>query len=795
MSTLDFTLSMIDKVTQPLKAVQAGVTQFAETSQQAFKNITVGGAGLAGSVFALKNVLDPALAIQDALDMAKVTGVDDGAMKKITDEALTFSAQYGKSAVQFVESSLSIRKAISGISDNELPQLTKISNITASALKTTAEESNAYMGKMFSQFQGYADSVGKVTFAEELAGKAVIMSQTFGTSMAEITDLMEGARSAGTQFGVGIDEQLAVLGELQRSLGTESSGAYESFLSGATDGAKKLGLSFVNASGQMLTMPEMLEKLQGKYGKSIAGNLKAQKEIEDAFGDSAIVVKSLFNNVEVLRKNITALGGDDGMKRATEMASMLANPWERLLSIWESIRIAVGMTLLPVIVPLMNKIADMGQMLVRWLKLFPNIARAIGYVVTGFIAFTAMGAMANIVLGIGRLLWVGILPLWKTGGVLLSLMKGKYDLVTKATGFFSGSLAKLTRFLNITKMASFATALGFTSITWPVLLLIGLFALIAIAVVKFWQPIKAFFKGFVQGFTEAFGSMTPMSPMFKKIGDALGGVWNAVKSVFKWFTDLLTPIQFSEKSLNKTKVAGQAFGKTVAKAIEVLTFPFRMTIELVMMMANIFIRSAKWIDKKWDTLGTDIMNGWSAVCQWFFSLSPVQYFIDICNNASQLFSAVWGVIADGWDALCNWFKNFSIADSFNGITQSIKGVFDGLWDWLSKSFNSVFNAVASKLNYLPGVNIDLKETQTSVTNTPSPIIPTDMGVNHQNRRFDYQPSLLTGRELKGINKGGLSKEINNNQTSVDNRRQYGNITINNGNVMTPADLEEWGALN
>ncbi|MGR6439647.1 phage tail tape measure protein [Proteus mirabilis] len=121
----------------------------------------------------------------------------------------------------------------------------------------------------------------------------------------------------------------------------------------------------------MLTMPEMLEKLQGKYGKSIAGNLKAQKEIEDAFGDSAIVVKSLFNNVEVLRKNITALGGDDGMKRATEMASMLANPWERLLSIWESIRIAVGMTLLPVIVPLMNKIADMGQMLVRWLKLFP----------------------------------------------------------------------------------------------------------------------------------------------------------------------------------------------------------------------------------------------------------------------------------------------------------------------------------------------------------------------------------------------------------------------------------------
>lgn len=838
MSTLDFTLSMIDKVTQPLKAVQAGVTQFAETSQQAFKNIAVGGAGLAGSVFALKNVLDPALAIQDALDMAKVTGVDDGAMKKITDEALTFSAQYGKSAVKFVESSLSIRKAISGISDNELPQLTKISNITASALKTTAEESNAYMGKMFSQFQGYADSVGKVTFAEELAGKAVIMSQTFGTSMAEITDLMEGARSAGTQFGVGIDEQLAVLGELQRSLGTESSSAYESFLSGATDGAKKLGLSFVNASGQMLTMPEMLEKLQGKYGKSIAGNLKAQKEIEDAFGDSAIVVKSLFNNVDVLRKNISALGGDDGMKRATEMASMLANPWERLLSIWESIRIAVGMTLLPVIVPLINKIADMGQMLVRWLTLFPNIARAIGYVVTGFIAFTAMGAMANIVLGIGRLLWVGILPLWKTGGVLLSLMKGKYDLVTKATGFFSSSLAKLTGFLNTTKIASFATALGFTSITWPVLLLIGLFALVAIAVVKFWQPIKEFFKGFVQGFLEAFDSMSPVGSMFGELGKALGVVWEAVKTVFNWFTDLLTPIEFSEKTLNKTTIAGQAFGKSVAKAIELLSWPLRMTIKGVGLIITAFINASKWISQTWNDLKNNLITawsatvqflerinpvsvfasfwdsitritnlmyagiakGWNAVCQWFVSLSPVQAFIAIYNTVSQLFADLWNGVAGGWNALCGWFENFSISDTFNGISDSIKGVFDGLWNWLSDSFNGVFNAVASKLNYLPGINIDLKETETAVVNSALPSVPVQpdfnsVNQNQFNRRFDYQPSLLTGGDLKGINKGGLNKEINNNQTSVDNRRQYGNITINNGNVMSPADLEEWSALN
>lgn len=63
-------------------------------------------------------------------------------------------------------------------------------------------------------------------------------------------------------------------------------------------------------------MPEMLEKLHQKYGDNIDGNLKAQKEIDDAFGDSAVVVKQLYGDVDVLRKNITSLGGNDGLKRA-----------------------------------------------------------------------------------------------------------------------------------------------------------------------------------------------------------------------------------------------------------------------------------------------------------------------------------------------------------------------------------------------------------------------------------------------------------------------------------------------
>ncbi|EHN7850567.1 phage tail tape measure protein, partial [Salmonella enterica] len=174
------------------------------------------------------------------------------------------------------------------------------------------------------------------------------MRKVFGTEMGTIKDLMEGARGVGTNYGVGLDEQLAVLGQLNRTLGTEASSAYEGFMTGAVEGAKKLGLSFTDATGKMLSMPEMLIKLQGKYGKSLEGNLKAQAELDAAFGDSSAVVKHLYGNVALLQRNITELGGSDGLKRTQEMASKLVKPWDRFVQILKAIQTVIGLTLIPV---------------------------------------------------------------------------------------------------------------------------------------------------------------------------------------------------------------------------------------------------------------------------------------------------------------------------------------------------------------------------------------------------------------------------------------------------------------
>ncbi|MDC9606105.1 phage tail tape measure protein [Xenorhabdus griffiniae] len=544
MSGLDFTLSLIDKITQPLAKAQAAVSGFAQSSQDAFGKLAVGGAGLAASFWSVKGFLDPAIEMDEALKSASLQGIDSSVMEKVAKDAMTFSSQYGKSSIEFVQSTSEISKAIGVLSQSDLPQMTQIANTTAAALKSSASDTASYMGKMFAQFASQANAVGHLQFAEELAGKAVVMSKTFGMSMTDIADQMEGARAAGTQFGVGIDEQLAVLGELQRSLGSEASGAYESFITNAEASGKKLGLSFTNASGKLLSMPEMLEKLQAKYGKSIEGNLKAQAEIEAAFGDSAVVVKQLYGNVDVLRKNMTALGANDGMKRTQEMAERMANPWERLQVIWQNIRIAVGSTLLPAVASLVNRMANTSQLLVRWLKLFPNIARWIGYISVGILSFAAAGAAANIVMGVSKFIWVGLKGIWAACTLVMKLGTASVWLYNAAIIAWNTTLRVLRGVLLAVRIAAFSAGISFSFMTWPILLIIAAIALLAVGIyllIKHWDTIKAAimnttaFKvvaAYVQWVGEIFGQV------FAWIGEAWDNLCN-------WFSNFSLADTFS----------------------------------------------------------------------------------------------------------------------------------------------------------------------------------------------------------------------------------------------------------
>ncbi|ENH7261414.1 phage tail tape measure protein [Salmonella enterica] len=494
MKQLDFTLSLIDKLSRPLKQAQSSVTGFAEKSKAAFMQIGGGVLALAGTGMAIRGALSPAIEMYDALNDAASKGIDDQALKAVQRDALRFSTTYGASAVEFVQSTESINSAIAGLTGNELPKVTKVANTLAFALKSTAAETAEFMGQMFGNFSADAERLGKVQFAEQLAGKMVYMRKVFGTEMGTIKDLMEGARGVGTNYGVGLDEQLAVLGQLNRTLGTEASSAYEGFMTGAIEGGKKLGLSFTDATGKMLSMPEMLIKLQGKYGKSLEGNLKAQAELDAAFGDSSAVVKHLYGNVALLQRNITELGGSDGLKRTQEMASKLVKPWDRFVQILKAIQTVIGLTLIPVLYPVLNRLADMGQTFARWMQLFPNIARVIGYAAMALLGFAAVGALANIVMGVSKFIMMGWKGVWKLLTAVTKIDTAWTWLNTKAKLAWANVMKSLRGILLALRMQAIMTGTAINFMSWPVLLVIGAIALLAAGcwlLIKHWDTVKA----------------------------------------------------------------------------------------------------------------------------------------------------------------------------------------------------------------------------------------------------------------------------------------------------------------
>lgn len=525
MKQLDFTLSLIDKLSRPLKQVQNNVTGFAEKSKAAFMQIGGGVLALAGTGMAIKGALSPAIEMYDALNDAAAKGIDDSALKTVQRDALVFSATYGASAVQFVQSTESINAAIAGLTGNELPKVTKVANTLAFALKSTAADTAEFMGQMFGNFSAEAQRLGNVQFAEQLAGKMVYMRKTFGTEMATIKDLMEGARGVGTNYGVGLDEQLAVLGQLNRTLGTEASSSYEGFMTGAIEGAKKLGLSFTDSTGKMLSMPEMLIKLQGKYGKSLEGNLKAQAELDAAFGDSSAVVKHLYGNVALLQRNITELGGSDGLKRTQEQASKLVKPWDRFVAILQAINTVIGLTLIPVLYPLLNRLADMGQTFARWMQMFPNIARVVGYATMALLGFAAAGAMANIVLGVSKLIKLGVITTWKILTAVTKINTAWTWINTKANLAWAKAMKVVRGVLLAVRMAAVMTGAAINLMSWPILLIIGAIALLAVGcylLVKHWDAIKAAVMD-----TQAFKTVA-------KVVEWLGGVFS---DVWQWIAD------------------------------------------------------------------------------------------------------------------------------------------------------------------------------------------------------------------------------------------------------------------
>lgn len=401
-SSLDFVIKLTDRVTKPLKRVQAQFKAFNATAASSFKKIGGGSIALFAVAKSITALLSPAEEMDRALKNASLGGVSS--INELRTAAKKFSSEYGTSALDFVNSASSIKGALSGISDADVPHAVAAMNMLSKATGESVDTSTAYIEQMAASYKGTVNKIGQLNFARHAAGIAAYAKNNFNVSTQQLQSMMQKTKGTAANNGVSMSEQAVVLSMASKSLGAGAAGSYAALYKNLGKAGKELGLSFADANGKMLSMPEIIAKIQGKFGKDLSKNIKAQELLDKAFGAGADTVKTLANNSDELNQHIKEIGKGQNFKLMQKMAQGNVKPLERINAQLMNIKESIGRALLPVLMPVMNAISGVIGKFAKWLEMFPNIAKWIGIITIALISLAGIAAVFAIISGVISLL-------------------------------------------------------------------------------------------------------------------------------------------------------------------------------------------------------------------------------------------------------------------------------------------------------------------------------------------------------------------------------------------------------
>lgn len=466
-----------------------------------------------------------------------------------------------------------------------------------------------------------------------------VLTAAFTRTNTDLMNIGEAMKYAGTGMaglGVDVERTTAMIG-VMANVGLRGSiagtGLQTTFsrLAAPTGKAqaalKELGVSVADATGKMRPAEVVLSDIYKsikKYGDT--DQLSFFKDIagEEAAKSFQALVRSAGSGE--LQKLLADLRGSQGeaQKAAKVMADNLSGDLKNLDSAWEGFRIQVEETADGPLRSLTQGLSDMITAASTWVKENPRLTQTIILVIGGALALVAAIGAASLAMGIligpltklqlgfslltgGRGL-LGTIAAFRTLGtvsgpamanvrgwsVLLSGIPPKLGRISAIlpavrsgllTAFLSpgallGSLTKnigmlllrLTGLPAIWGMITGAVSIlggALSFLLSPIGLIAAAFVAAGLLIWRYWEPIKAFFLGMFTGFMQA---ISPLRDTFNMIADG-------VKSVWQWFTNLLSPVQTSKETLDKCTSAGVIFGNVLGGAINLVLTPAKMLLD------------------------------------------------------------------------------------------------------------------------------------------------------------------------------------------------------------------------
>ena len=489
---LMFTVGLIDRVTGPAQSVQSSFSDIIDTARSGFIDIGVGVAGIAGTGMALQSLVQPAIEMEKALGTLASLDLPEDQLRNLGQDAIKLSTELGISASDITRSAYAIQSAMGvDLTGNELSEFTRASSILAKATLSDSETITNYMATMYGVFNKSATEMGRSEWVNQMTGMTAEAVKMFRTSGSEMASAFANLTSSATDFGVSMSEQMAILGTLQNVIpsGSEAATAYRGFLAGAQKAQGSLGVQlFADADlTELLPIQDILSNLED------VGTM----DLTSAFGSQEAVkfLSILQNNIGSLNSGLDNLGNTDNMEEALKMARTNTDPWDRLASSLDAVRIGFGSGLLPILTPLVNRLTDVAVIIYDFTELFPNITRYVGIATSIIFGFVGALSALTVITGLATLVTKG----WAIGA----------KIVTKITKIW----AAIQWTLNFA-LAAMASPIG--------LIVIGLTALAAVGYAV-WLGIKALWDLFKDSAAAEYlmGMIEGVVNWFKSLGGVI----------------------------------------------------------------------------------------------------------------------------------------------------------------------------------------------------------------------------------------------------------------------------------
>lgn len=405
--------------------------------------------------------------------------------------------------------------------------------------------------------------------AEDMNRVSDVLTATFTRSNTDLRQLGETMTYAGpiaAQLGVSLESMAAMAGTMADN-GIRGSMAGTSLRAGLSRmvapvgkgqaALDKLGVSVKDASGKLRDADEILKDV----GKSMrkfdqASQIRMKKDIfgEEAMVGMGAVIDAVMNGRYDALKTANMGAEGEADKNAKVKIDNLKGDLKQLESAWEDLGIEiqenVDSPLRRVTQSLTGFIGKVGQ----WMKEHPKTTQAL-----------AVGAIAiaTLVTALGALALAAATVIVPFAAMRLSLF-----MLTGSQGF-GGLMVAGSNAINL-------IGGGFSLLLSPVGLFVAAIVAAGVLIYQYWEPIKAFFSGFWDGFTAALAPIgVAFSATFAPFAPIFDGISNAVSKVWNWFKELLSPVQLSTEELKSCTEAGQVFGEVVGNAISALFFPIQ----------------------------------------------------------------------------------------------------------------------------------------------------------------------------------------------------------------------------